>query len=78
MPIKFFEHYKRSLTKAFTFRLIILAVDFIIIARLIGRTDVAVGIVAISSVIHTFLYFLHERIWNNVGWGRHHHNEGKK
>ncbi len=75
MPIKFIEHYKRSLTKAFTFRILALTADFLIISKLTGRNDVAIGIIIVSNFSSTILYFLHERLWNKVSWGRHHHGE---
>lgn len=76
--MKFFEHYKRSLTKALTFRILALIADFVIISKITGRNDVAFGIMIISNFSSTILYFLHERIWNNVSWGKHKHTNGTK
>ncbi len=70
MAIQFFEHYKRSLTKAVTFRIAALCVDFLIINTITQRSDVAIGIVIISNSSSTILYFLHERLWNHIHWGK--------
>lgn len=68
--MKFYEHYKRSLTKAVTFRMIVLVVDFIIIVAITQRYEIAIGVVLLSNLSSTFLYFFHERIWNNIHWGK--------
>lgn len=72
MP-KLFEHIKRSLVKAVTYRTIILIADGFIIFALTHRYDLALGVVLISNVSSTILYFVHERIWNHIEWGRIHH-----
>lgn len=68
--MKFYEHHKRSLIKALTFRLFILIVDFSAIIVITGRYDIALTIVIFSSLTHTILYFIHERMWNKIHWGK--------
>lgn len=70
MTIQFFEHYKRSLAKAITFRIAALCIDFLIINTITQRSDIAAGIVIIVNFSSTILYFLHERIWNHIHWGK--------
>ncbi len=64
------EHPKRSLVKALTWRVIAFLVT--IIAIYIYTNDIkeslVVGIAA--NVIKIFLYYLHERIWNKIEFGR--------
>lgn len=60
---------KRSLVKALTYRVVIVVLDFSVIYILTGRVDVAVGFMVISNIYTTAAYFIHERIWNRVGWG---------
>ena len=44
--------------------------DFTAVYLLTRKLDVAVGFMLISNVYTTVLYFLHERFWDNVSWGR--------
>jgi uncharacterized membrane protein len=60
---------KRSLVKAFTYRVVIIVLDFSVIYLLTGRVDVALGFMIISNIYTTVAYFVHERIWNKIGWG---------
>ncbi len=70
MTIRFFEHYKRSLTKAVTFRIIALCADFLVINALTQKSEVALGIIILTNSSSTILYFLHERVWNRIHWGK--------
>lgn len=70
MTIRFFEHYKRSLTKAVTFRIIALCADFLVISALTKQSEVALGIIIFTNFSSTLLYFLHERLWNKIHWGK--------
>lgn len=67
---KFFESNGRSVLKAVTFRLAVLAADSIIIYFITRRADVTIGVMIFSNVSSTVLYFLHERVWNTVHWGK--------
>ncbi len=64
------EHPKRSLAKALTWRVIAFLVT--IIAVYIYSRDIrqalVVGIGA--NVVKIFLYYIHERLWNKVKFGR--------
>lgn len=70
MAGKFIEHTKRSLVKAVTFRLVILVADGIIIFAITHRYDIAIGVILFSNISSTILYFIHERIWNGIHWGK--------
>ncbi|MGA2784391.1 MAG: DUF2061 domain-containing protein [Candidatus Bathyarchaeia archaeon] len=60
---------KRSLVKALTYRVVIVVLDFSVIYILTGRVEVALGFMVISNIYTTAAYFVHERIWNRIGWG---------
>lgn len=57
---------KRSLIKAITFRLLIIISDSFVIFFITHRVDVTLGIIFFSNIVSTILYFIHERIWNNI------------
>ena len=60
---------KRSIVKAFTYRIVIIILDVSVIYILTRRLDVALGFMVISNIYTTVAYFLHERIWNKIQWG---------
>lgn len=62
----------RSLAKALTFRLMVLLADSVIVYAITRRFDITLGVLIISNISSTILYFLHERIWNQIHWERHH------
>lgn len=57
---------KRSLYKSITFRILIIVMDIVVIYLLTRRVDVTIGITIVSNITSTFLYFIHERVWNNI------------
>ena len=69
--MSFYEHYKRSLAKTISYRLLIISSDLVIIYFLTGRLDLAIGVITISNIASTGLYFIHERLWNLSRWGKH-------
>ena len=70
MKAHFHEHFGRSVTKAITFRLLILLSDGVIIYAITHRYDVALSVIFFSNFASTILYVIHERIWNVVHWGK--------
>jgi len=70
MTVKLHEHVKRSLIKALTFRFVIILSDSLIIFFITKRLDVTLGVLVFSNLASTVLYFMHERAWNNVHWGK--------
>ena len=67
----FIDHPIRSLVKAITWRLAGTLDTFVISWIITGELLIASGIAATEIVSKVFLYWLHERIWNNVDWGKH-------
>ncbi len=64
------DSWRRSVLKAVTYRVLILAADFTAVYLLTGNYRIALGFMVVSNVYTTVLYFLHERFWNGVAWGR--------
>ena len=60
----------RSLTKTITWRLAGSGATFGISWLVSGDVAVAGSIAVIQIVANTVLYYVHERIWNTVKWGR--------
>ena len=68
--MSFHEKHRRSIAKAFTYRFVIIVADSIIVYLLTRRLDLVAGFVVISNIYSTILYFIHERIWNDIHWGK--------
>ena len=64
------EHWRRSLTKALTYRAIILVMDFTSIYLLTGKIETALGFMLVSNVYTSIAYYVHERIWDRIKWGK--------
>jgi adenylylsulfate kinase len=64
------ESHARSLVKAVTWRILGTTETFLISLIITGRIGTAGGIAAVQVVASTALYWLHERFWNNIRWGR--------
>lgn len=64
------EEWKRSLVKTLSWRTIG-TIDTIVISYLLtGTLNVALSIGGIELITKMALYFLHERLWNQIKWGR--------
>lgn len=68
VPIK--ERKSRSLVKAISWRLVALVVLATISYIFTGSWEETTLITAVYSVLQIFIYFLHERIWGRIRWGK--------
>lgn len=68
--MKFFEHYRRSIVKTITYRILIVISTFIVTYYLTGEIKASLEITAVANIINTVLYFVHERVWNKIHWGK--------
>lgn len=60
----------RSLVKAITYRVLIVALDFVSIYVMTRRTEVALGFMVVSNIYTSLVYLGHERLWAHIRWGR--------
>lgn len=64
------ETLRRSIVKTVSYRVVILILDFISIYLFTGKMTVALGFMIVSNIYTTIGYFVHERIWDKVKWGK--------
>lgn len=64
------ETNKRSLVKTISWRLTGSGATLLISWAILGSFSIASSIAVIQLVSNTILYYIHERIWNKVVWGR--------
>ena len=61
---------KRSIAKTLTLRVTASLTTFIIAWALTGDLLIGVSIGSIEAIAKIFLYYFHERIWNNISWAK--------
>ena len=61
---------RRSLVKTVSWRITGSTATFAISYAVLGDVAVSSTIAVIQLTFNTLLYFVHERIWNNIRWGR--------
>jgi uncharacterized membrane protein len=64
------ESRKRSIAKSIVWRIICIVVSILTSYVLTARWDIAVAIGSIYNIITMILYYFHERLWNNIKWGK--------
>ncbi|MDC6470229.1 DUF2061 domain-containing protein [Candidatus Pelagibacter sp.] len=61
---------KRTIAKTLTWRITASLATFIIAWILTGDFLIGVSIGSIEALTKIFLYYFHERIWNNISWAK--------
>lgn len=64
------ETVKRTILKTVSYRIVILTMDFAAIYIFTGQTKIAVGFMIVSNIYTTLGYFIHERVWDKIKWGK--------
>jgi|694.fasta_scaffold22398_1 uncharacterized membrane protein len=61
---------KRTVAKTFSWRIIATFATFFVSYIVSKDVSIASGIAGTQIIMHTFLYVIHERIWNKIQWGK--------
>lgn len=64
------ESHKRSIAKSVTWRVIAVAVTMLISYIWLGDWGSSIALSLIANAIKAVLYYLHERGWNRLDFGR--------
>ena len=64
------ELKKRTLVKTMTWRVTASLTTFLIAWILTGDLLIGASIGSIEAIAKIFLYYYHERIWNNLSWAK--------
>ena len=67
------EKHRRSVAKAVSWRVTGTVDTFVISWLVTGDARLAGGIASVEVLTKMVLYYLHERAWSRVGWGRSGH-----
>ncbi|AEA33038.1 adenylyl-sulfate kinase [Hippea maritima] len=66
----FIETKRRSLLKAISWRIFATATTTVIVFAFFGRLDLAIAAGVVESITKIAIYFVHERIWSNIKYGK--------
>ena len=64
------ETTARSLVKTVSWRITGSGATFAISYAITGNLTMSGTIAVIQLTVNTILYFVHERVWNKIKWGR--------
>jgi adenylylsulfate kinase len=64
------ESHYRSIVKAVSYRILGSSTTAIIFYVLTGKGSLSVGAGILDMVLKIGVYFIHERIWNHINFGR--------
>ena len=67
---KWIEKTMRSLGKVVTWRILVTITNFFGGWIASGNPWVGLGVVSFALVVNSILYYLHERTWNRINWGK--------
>jgi uncharacterized membrane protein len=64
------ETSKRSIIKSISYRIVSITADYIVAFFFTKDATLSLGIVALVNGYSTILYFLHERAWAHIHFGK--------
>ncbi len=68
--MSYHDKHSRSIVKAISYRVLSLTVDSIFVYAFTKKIDLTLAIVIVTNTYSTFLYYMHERAWNIIHYGR--------
>ncbi len=69
VKISLFDRIKRSVAKSITFWILVMLTDGLIIYAITKEVSLALGIIVLSNIPSTIIYYIHERAWHKIQWG---------
>jgi len=64
------ESHKRSIAKTITWRIVATFITAIVAFLFTGQIVLSLGIGFTDAIIKLFSYYIHERAWNKISYGR--------
>ena len=68
--MSYYDHHKRSIAKTIGFFAILVVADWIVVFLITSQPGITFKIIIYSNIVSAIIYFIHERAWNKVHWGR--------
>lgn len=70
MPHHYYDHHKRSLAKSFGYIALVIVADLIVTFLITRQVNLSISITLYSNLVAAVIYFIHERAWNHIHWGK--------
>mgnify|MGYP003326783185 CR=1 FL=1 len=64
------ETKKRSLFKTIAWRVVATLNSFLVLLYFSGKVESNLGLAIIMNITGFFVYYIYERIWNHIKWGK--------
>ncbi len=65
-----FESRRRSVLKSISWRIFAAIITSCVVYAMTGKGDFAAKVGAVDTGVKLFIYFLHERVWDRINYGR--------
>jgi uncharacterized membrane protein len=65
-----FETRRRSVLKSLSWRFLAALITSGVVYALTGKGDFAAKVGLVDTAVKLFIYFLHERAWDRINYGR--------
>lgn len=60
----------RTLAKTISWRIVATIASFFVSYVIVNDVSIASSIAGIQIILHTILYYFHERVWIKLKWGK--------
>jgi len=70
MTLIYHENKKRSIIKTISWRILATLTTMSIVYLFTGKLILALSVGGIEAIAKIILYFVHERTWNKINYGR--------
>jgi len=67
------EGHARSIVKTLIWRIIATLITVLVVFVLTKKVALSLEVGGIALVVKLIFYYLHERVWNNISWGKPKH-----
>lgn len=64
------ELVRRSIIKTLSFRIIGSLANFIFVWAMTDDVGIATSLFAFQMIVVTIIYYVHERVWAKISWGK--------
>ena len=64
------ESHKRSIAKTISWRVVATIITGVVTYLLTGRLDFAVTVGLADTFVKFFIYYVHERMWTRISYGK--------
>ena len=70
MPAKGIDTHRRSIAKSISWRVLAGIITASVALVMTGQLEFAAKIGLVDTTVKLLIYFLHERLWNKINYGR--------